>query len=109
MDELMLSPPEPPPPPPPPGAPEPEPLRTDFSETAFWEPHLVLGDGGEVAFEFQVPDSVTEWSVWVHALTRDLAGGSLEREARSVKELLVRPYLPRFLRGCSSTTPASGR
>ncbi len=73
-------------------------LRTDFSETAFWEPHLVLGEDGTVAFEFTVPDSVTEWSVWVHALTRDLAGGSLRQEARSVKELLVRPYLPRFLR-----------
>jgi uncharacterized protein YfaS (alpha-2-macroglobulin family) len=73
-------------------------LRTDFSETAFWEPHLVLGEDGTVAFEFEVPDSVTEWSVWVHALTRDLAGGALSREARSVKELMVRPYLPRFLR-----------
>ncbi len=73
-------------------------LRSDFSETAFWEPHLVLGEDGAVAFEFEVPDSVTEWSVWVHALTRDLAGGAITRETRSVKDLLVRPYLPRFLR-----------
>jgi hypothetical protein len=73
-------------------------LRSDFSETAFWEPHLVLGEDGTVAFEFTVPDSVTEWSVWVHALTRDLAGGSIRQETKSVKQLLVRPYLPRFLR-----------
>jgi uncharacterized protein YfaS (alpha-2-macroglobulin family) len=73
-------------------------LRTDFSETAFWEPHLRLDDDGSVSFEFTVPDSLTEWSVWVHALTRDLRTGRVERQAVSAKELMVRPYLPRFLR-----------
>ncbi len=74
------------------------PLRADFSETAFWQPHLILDETGSVAFEFTVPDSVTEWNVWVHAVTNDLRGGSLQRQSRSVKELMVRPYLPRFLR-----------
>ncbi len=73
-------------------------LRTDFSETAFWEPHLLLDADGSVAFEFEVPDSVTEWNVWVHAITKDLRAGRLNRKVRTVKELLVRPYLPRFLR-----------
>ncbi len=72
--------------------------RSDFSETAFWEPHLLVGEDGSVAFEFTVPDSVTEWNVWVHAVTRDLRGGSLHAESRSTKDLMVRPYLPRFLR-----------
>jgi uncharacterized protein YfaS (alpha-2-macroglobulin family) len=73
-------------------------LRSDFSETAFWKPHLLTGADGSVMFEFKVPDSVTSWNVWVHAITRDLKSGSVTREARSVKELMVRPYLPRFLR-----------
>ena len=73
-------------------------LRTDFSETAFWEPHLLIGEDGSATFEFTVPDSVTEWNVWLHAVTRDLRGGSLTRTTRSVKDLMVRPYLPRFLR-----------
>jgi len=80
---------------PPPGS---EPLRSDFSETAFWEPHLVTDDEGAVAFEFTVPDSVTDWNVWLHALTRELRYGSLSQQVRTSKELLVRPYLPRFLR-----------
>lgn len=82
----------------PPSADGPVPLRTDFSETAFFEPHLIVGDDGSVSFEFQVPDSVTEWNVWVHALTRDLRIGREMRKVRTVKDLLVRPYLPRFLR-----------
>ena len=87
-----------PPPEEPSASPAEEPLRSDFSETAFFEPHLLTAADGSASFTFEVPDSVTEWNVWVHAVTRDLAGGSLSRQTRSVKELLVRPYLPRFLR-----------
>ncbi len=73
-------------------------LRSDFSETAFWQPHLLTGSDGSVTIEFTVPDSVTAWKVLVEAVTRDLAAGSLEAESQSIKELMVRPYLPRFLR-----------
>ena len=74
------------------------PLRSNFSETAFWQPHLLTGADGSAAVEFTVPDSVTGWRVFVHGVTKDLAGGSLDKEARTVKELMVRPYLPRFFR-----------
>lgn len=79
-------------------APESVPLRSDFAETAFWLPQLLTDADGSVTLEFTVPDSVTAWNVWVHAVTKDLRSGSLRRESRSVKELMVRPYLPRFLR-----------
>ncbi len=73
-------------------------LRRDFSETAFFVPHLIAGADGSATLEFKVPDSVTAWSVWVHAITKDLRGGSAQKTVRSVKELMVRPYIPRFLR-----------
>lgn len=75
-----------------------EEMRSNFAETAFWEPHLLTGADGTAAIEFTVPDSVTSWNVWVHAVTRDLKAGLLHAEARSVKDLMVRPYVPRFLR-----------
>ena len=37
-----------------------------------------------------VPDSVTSWNVWVHAITKDLRSGSARKETRSIKELMVR-------------------
>lgn len=80
------------------GEPPPVELRSNFAETAFFEPHLLTGADGSVAIEFQVPDSVTSWKVWAAAATRDLAMGYGERQTESVKELMVRPYLPRFLR-----------
>ncbi len=45
-----------------------------------------------------MPDSVTSWKVFVHAVTKDLRGGSAEAETKTVKDLMVRPYVPRFLR-----------
>ncbi|MDA8016148.1 MAG: MG2 domain-containing protein [Thermoanaerobaculia bacterium] len=79
-------------------APVGEELRTDFSETSFWEPHLLLTEDGSVRFEFEVPDAVTEWRVWLRALTQDFRAGSFETTVRTSKDLLVRPYLPRFFR-----------
>ncbi|MBX5483836.1 MAG: hypothetical protein IRZ16_18600 [Myxococcaceae bacterium] len=80
------------------GGAQPGPVRTQFAETAFWAPHLLLQPDGSATIEFTVPDSVTGWDVWVHAVTKDLRGGSVQRKTRSVKDLMVRPYVPRFLR-----------
>ncbi|HSB63202.1 MAG TPA: alpha-2-macroglobulin family protein [Thermoanaerobaculia bacterium] len=73
-------------------------LRSNFSETAFWQPHLLTGADGSASIEFTVPDSVTSWRVFVHAVTKDLRGGSVDAETKTVKDLMVRPYVPRFLR-----------
>lgn len=73
-------------------------LRSNFSETAFWQPQLLTGPDGSASIEFTVPDSVTSWKVFVHAVTKDLRGGSVDAETKTVKDLMVRPYVPRFLR-----------
>ena len=73
-------------------------LRTNFSETAFWEPHILVDKDGTASITFEVPDSVTSWRFFIHGVTRDMGGGSLMKEVRTVKDLMVRPYLPRFVR-----------
>lgn len=73
-------------------------LRSNFSETAFFAPHLLNNNDGSVSIEFQVPDSLTAWNFWIHALTKDFMSGSSMFEAKSVKDLMVRPYVPRFVR-----------
>jgi uncharacterized protein YfaS (alpha-2-macroglobulin family) len=78
--------------------PPPVALRSNFAETAFWKPQLLTGADGSASIEFAVPDSVTSWRVWVAALSQTLASGYVEKSVESVKELMVRPYLPRFLR-----------
>jgi len=73
-------------------------LRDDFAETALWAPHLVTGPDGSVAVEAEMPDSLTSWTFRAAAWTRDLAGGLLERQLTTARDLVVRPYLPRFVR-----------
>jgi alpha-2-macroglobulin len=75
-----------------------QPLRSDFAETAFFKPHLLPDADGNVKIEFEVPDSVTAWNFYVHALTRDLKFMTRQKEVVTRKELIVRPYLPRFFR-----------
>ena len=86
------------------GAAAPPQLRSNFAETAFWQPNLLTGADGTATIEFTVPDSVTSWNVWAHAVTADLRSGSTTKQTQSVKDLMVRPYLPRFLR---EATPPS--
>jgi uncharacterized protein YfaS (alpha-2-macroglobulin family) len=73
-------------------------VRSQFAETAFWFPQLLTGPDGSVRLTFTVPDSVTSWRVSAHALTKDVKYGEAEHTVRTVKELMVRPYVPRFVR-----------
>jgi alpha-2-macroglobulin len=72
--------------------------RSNFNETAFWLPSLTTNAKGEAQVEFEVPDSLTAWSFWTVAVTRDLMSAMTRKDVKTVKELMIRPYLPRFLR-----------
>jgi alpha-2-macroglobulin len=76
----------------------PEALRSNFSETAFFFPNLKSGKNGEVEIKFKVPDSVTSWNLFLQGLTQDLKSVTATKQSETVKELMIRPYLPRFLR-----------
>ncbi len=73
-------------------------VRTEFQETAFWLPKLQTDDKGIVHARFTVPDSLTSWNVWALAITKDLKSGLIQKTSETIKELMVRPYLPRFFR-----------
>ena len=73
-------------------------LRSDFAETAFFMPHITCDTRGLARIQFRVPESVTAWNIYVHALTADLKSAVLTETVETRKELMVRPYIPRFLR-----------
>lgn len=72
-------------------------VRSNFSETAFFLPHIE-SKKGVATIQFEIPDSVTEWKVYVHAITTDLKYMSMDRTTATRKDLMVRPYVPRFFR-----------
>ncbi|AMJ66923.1 alpha-2-macroglobulin family protein [Hymenobacter sp. PAMC 26628] len=83
------------------------PTRTDFRETALWEPALRTDKNGDVVLEFQMPEAVTRWQLLALAHDRNLRTGQLARQLVTQKEVQITPNAPRFLRqGDTFTFPA---
>ncbi|MGI4739471.1 MAG: alpha-2-macroglobulin family protein [Janthinobacterium lividum] len=83
------------------------PTRTDFRETAFWQPALRTDKNGDVVLEFQMPEAVTRWQLLTLAHDRSLHTGQLARQLVTQKEIQITPNAPRFLRpGDAFTFPA---
>lgn len=72
--------------------------RKNLNETAFFFPHLVAGDDGTVKLEFTMPEALTKWKFMGFAHDRNLKSGYLQDDVVTVKELMVQPNPPRFLR-----------
>jgi alpha-2-macroglobulin len=70
--------------------------RTEFLNTAFWKPDVVVGSDGMASVSFDLPDNLTTWKVFAVAVDGAGGFGSGETYAITTKELLIRPFLPRF-------------
>ncbi len=77
------------------GAPDAEPVRSNFAETAFWSPAVVT-NGGEATVKVTFPDSLTQWHATARGLTNSVQVGSAESDAATKKDLIVRLQAPRF-------------
>ena len=73
-------------------------IRKNLQETAFFFPQLLTNDKGEISFNFETPEALTQWKFMVLGHTKDLSIGKLEKEAVTQKELMVFPNIPRFVR-----------
>lgn len=71
--------------------------RKDFSETAYFEPHLQVAQG-RASFRFRAPERLTDWKADGYVLTRDAANGVVGFSFATKKDLMVRVEMPRFYR-----------
>lgn len=71
--------------------------RKDFSETAYFEPHLSVKNG-KAFFAFKAPERLTSWKTSAVVLTRDVKRGDVSAESVTRKDLMVRVEMPRFYR-----------
>jgi hypothetical protein len=74
------------------------PLRTNFSETAFFYPQLQTDSSGSVILSFTTPDALTEWKLLMLSHTKDLKTGAFVEHIKAKKDLMVIPNVPRFVR-----------
>lgn len=73
-------------------------IRENFAETPFFFPHLLTDSDGSVSIEFVPPDSLTKYRLMLFAHGEGIVSGMSEKDVEAVKDFMVRPYLPRFLR-----------
>ena len=84
------------------GIPKPDstvvPIRKNLNETAFFFPHLISSEAGEVKLSFTMPEALTEWKLMAFAHDAKTRSGYLDGKAVTSLDLMVRPNPPRFLR-----------
>ncbi|MCQ2252199.1 MAG: MG2 domain-containing protein [Bacteroidales bacterium] len=73
-------------------------VRSNFAETAFFQPQVVTDENGELYIEFTVPESITKWKMLGLAHTKDMCIGNTENHLVTKKDFSVQPNLPRFMR-----------
>ncbi|NND34502.1 MAG: hypothetical protein HKN76_18090, partial [Saprospiraceae bacterium] len=73
-------------------------IRQDFNETLLFYPHLQSNSNGNVTFEYQMNDALTQWRMMILAHGKDASSGYREAMMISQKELMVTVNRPRFLR-----------
>lgn len=84
-----------------------QPLRSNFAETAFFYPHLMTDNNGEVSISFTLPESLTEWKFMGLAHTDEVDYGKITAEIVAHKDFMVQPNMPRFVRTGDHATIAT--
>ena len=69
-------------------------VRSDFSETVYWHPVLVLPESGKAAVEFQLADDVARYQVLLAGHTLDGRIGAITKTIESRLPFSVDPKLP---------------
>ena len=72
--------------------------RKKLQETAFFYPHLIVDEQGQVKIEFEIPEALTQWKFMGFTHDADLRTALLTGEMVTSKDLMVQPNPPRFLR-----------
>lgn len=71
--------------------------RANFPDTAYWNPKLMTDKDGKANIEIPLPDNLTTWKLSAIANSQEAAFGSKVSEVTVSRDVLIRPFLPRFL------------
>ncbi len=73
-------------------------IRTDFSETLAFLPHLVTDSTGYVPVSFRTNGLLSTFRLLFLAHNRSLISGNAQKELVVAKEVMILPSFPKFLR-----------
>ena len=70
--------------------------RSDFKDTAYWNPTILTDAKGQASISFKLPDNLTTWQLLAIGSSKDHLYGSIVHEVIETKKTIVRPLRPRF-------------
>lgn len=73
-------------------------VRSDFKQSAYFNPTLTTDEQGRARVVFQAPDNLTTFRLMAVAVSKDDRYGNGRSQVTVNKPLMARPALPRFLR-----------
>lgn len=79
------------------GGGDPNTVRENFPDTAFWQPDVQTDASGEASVTITLPDNLTTWRLTALAITADTHVGSGTSDVVVSKPLLLEPVAPRFV------------
>lgn len=71
-------------------------VRTQFEDTAYWNPVIRTDANGRATVEVTLPDNLTTWRMRGRAVTADTLVGESTVDVLSTLDVLVRTVAPRF-------------
>lgn len=83
-------------PPDPSQSPNPQTLRKNFSDYAYWQPKLTTDANGKASFTSVMPDDITSWRTFVVGITGNRQTGIAEGQMKSFKPLSANFVSPQF-------------
>jgi len=69
-------------------------LRSNFKDTAYWNPNILTNENGIAEIEFKLPDNLTTWHLLGIANTKDNLFGAGVHEIIETKKVIIRPVRP---------------
>lgn len=78
------------------------PARSDFRQSAYFNPAVVTRADGHAHVSFKLPESLTTYRLMAIAVSKQDRYGFGESRVTTSKRLMARPALPRFLRAGDS-------
>jgi uncharacterized protein YfaS (alpha-2-macroglobulin family) len=71
-------------------------VRSNFVDTASWNPSLVTAADGTATFSVKLPDDLTTWRATVFGATSGISVGTQTKSTLCTNDFLARLALPRF-------------
>jgi uncharacterized protein YfaS (alpha-2-macroglobulin family) len=72
------------------------PVRTDFRDSAYWNPTVMTDEHGHATVSVDLPDNLTTWRMSAWGVDVETKVGESTVDIICTKDLLVRPVNPRF-------------